>query len=179
MLLDSGIDTGPILSQFNELIRSNDTTESLTTRLFEIGGALLLDQLSLLEENKAILTPQNSNEATMTKMLKKEDGLLDFRMSAETLERKVRAFNPWPGTYTFWSRQMLKIFDVERIPIDKSVLRPGTVIKWTEGGTTSIAIGTGEELLKLHCVQLAGKIPMRAEEFSRGHARFEGSVLPN
>ena len=178
MLLDSGIDTGPVLSQFNEPIRSNDTTESLTTRLFERGGALLEDQLSLLEENKAILNPQNSNEATMTKMLKKEDGLLDFQMSAETLERKIRAFNPWPGTYTFWSRQMLKIFDVERIPIDKSVLRPGTVIKWTEGGTTNIAIGTGEELLKLHRVQLAGKILMRAEDFSRGHARFEGSVLP-
>ena len=178
MYLDSGIDTGPVLSQVEEPIRSDDTTESLTTRLFEKGGDLLLTQISLIRKNKVSLTPQDSNEATMTKMFRKDDGLIDFQMSAENLERKIRAFYPWPGTYTFWGRQMLKILDAERISFENSELRPGTVIKWTEQSVTSIAVVTGSELLKLRKVQLAGKKLMEIQEFFTGHPEFEGSVLP-
>ena len=178
MYLDSGIDTGPVLSQLEEPIRSDDTTESLTTRLFSKGRDLLLTQISLLRENHVSLTPQDSNEATMTKMLRREDGLIDFQMSAENLERQVRAFYPWPGTYTFWDGQMLKIIGAECVSTANSGLMPGTVIKWTENSVICIAVVTGSELLQLHKVQLAGKKQMEAHEFSAGHPRFEGSVLP-
>lgn len=178
MYLDSGIDTGPVLSQVEEPIRSEDTTESLTTRLFAKGGDLLLTQISLIRNNKVSLTLQDSYEATMTKMFRKEDGVIDFQMSAENLERKVRAFYPWPGTYTFWGRQMLKIIDAERITSPNPKSRPGTIIKWTEQSVTNIAVVTGSELLKLNKVQLAGKKPMEIQEFSMGHPEFEGSILP-
>ena len=178
MYLDSGIDTGPVLSQVEEPIRSEDTTESLTTRLFARGGDLLLTQISLIMNNKVSLTPQDSYEATMTKMFRKEDGVIDFHMSAENLERKIRAFYPWPGTYTFWGRQMLKIIDAERIKTPNPKLRPGTIIKWTEQSVTNIAVVTGSELLKLNKVQLAGKKLMEIQEFSMGHPEFEGSILP-
>ena len=178
MYLDSGIDTGPVLSQVEEPIRSEDTTESLTTRLFAKGGDLLLTQISLIRNNKVSLTLQDSYEATMTKMFRKEDGVIDFQMSAENLERKVRAFYPWPGTYTFWGRQMLKIIDAERVTTPNPKSRPGTIIKWTEQSVTNIAVVTGSELLKLNKVQLAGKKPMEIQEFSMGHPEFEGSILP-
>ena len=178
MFLDSGIDTGPVLSQVEEPIRPEDTTESLTTRLFAKGRDLLLTQISLIRNNKVSLTWQDSYEATMTKMFRKEDGVIDFQMSAENLERKIRAFYPWPGTYTFWDRQMLKIIDAERITTPNPKLRPGTIIKWTEQSVTSMAVVTGSELLKLHKVQLAGKKLMEIQEFSMGHPEFEGSILP-
>jgi methionyl-tRNA formyltransferase len=162
MRMDPGVDTGPFFGQRTIPIHPDDTAESLGIRLSIQGSELLLETLPYYIKGKAVLQAQDDSRATRAPMLKKEDGRLDFGLTAEVLERKVRAFNPWPGSYTFFDDQLLK---VHRAHVYESAgVESGK--PYITGGWP--AIGTARGLLVLDEVQPAGKKPMAGDLFLRG-----------
>jgi methionyl-tRNA formyltransferase len=168
MLMDPGIDTGPIISQASIPISNEDTAGTLTSKLSELGANLLIDSLTGYLDDTLRPRPQDGSLATFAPMLKKESGLLDFKQSSVDLERKIRAFNPWPGTYTFWKEQILKIHRAHAI---QSSLEPvGKRIVYQEFP----AIITSQGILVVEELQPAGKNSMPGNIFLRGARGWEG-----
>jgi methionyl-tRNA formyltransferase len=118
-------------------------------------------------------TPQDHSKATYAPMLKKEDGQIDWTKGAEEIDRQVRAFHPWPGAYTEWQGQMLKIYKGE-VRKGKAAGKAGTVL-WV--GTDFVEIETGKDSYLLKEVQLEGKRRMSTRDFLSGHALSVGAVL--
>ncbi|HPH94903.1 MAG TPA: methionyl-tRNA formyltransferase [Anaerolineaceae bacterium] len=161
MKMDAGVDTGAMLSQRATPIQADDTAGSLSDRLAEMGASLLLDTLPDWLAGKLTPQAQDDSRATRAAMLKKEDGLLDLSQPAVALERRVRGFAPWPGTYILWQDQPFKI---HRAHVAQGSARPGLRME-AEGLP---ALGTGDGLLVLDEVQPAGKRPMTGKDFLRG-----------
>jgi methionyl-tRNA formyltransferase len=176
MLLDAGMDTGPIISQFVVGIEPQDTTESLTSRLARAGARLLSETLPLWLDGSLKTLPQDEGVASYSMPVTKEDGAIDWHMGAEEIWRRVRAFYPWPGCNTHWRGKMLKI--VEAIPIDKEKdLEPGRVASLGPGQPPVVGVETGDGILGLLKVQLEGKRALSAGEFIRGQRDFIGAIL--
>jgi methionyl-tRNA formyltransferase len=162
MRMDAGIDTGPVFIQEKETIFSDDTAELLSKRLSQLGKNTLLRILPAILDGK-MTAHEQSGEATYASMLKKEDGLLDWDRPAAELERLVRAFNDWPGTYTFWKSQMIKIRQTK--VIDQVEGEPGSHFLFQ--GLP--AISTSKQSLCLLEVQPAGKKWMSGKDFLNGN----------
>ena len=113
MQIDEGIDTGPILSAQTVNIDPKDTGKTLSLKIAEAGSELLVDTLPDYLTGELQPQPQNESEASYAGLIRKEDGLLDFYHPAEILEKKVRAFNPWPICYFDWNSNFLRIYKVE------------------------------------------------------------------
>ena len=162
MMMDEGVDTGDMLNKRSLPIADDDTAGTLFDKLAPLGAELLVETLPKYLSGELKPQPQPEEGATYAKMLKKEDGCLDFSQSAEELERRVRAFSPWPGTFFEWEGAPLK---VHRAHVDgrKS---PGNGIKLTVEGVP--AIGTAEGVLVLDQIQPAGKKPMDGKSFLAG-----------
>jgi methionyl-tRNA formyltransferase len=164
MRMDEGLDTGPILLREAVPIGARTTAAELHDRLAALGARLILRALA---ENPP---PQPQPEgATYAPKLGREDGRLDWSRDAATLERRVRAFNPWPGTFTTLRGVMLKVLEAEQVGGDGAP--PGTVLE----GALTVACGAGA--LRLTRVQLAGRPAMAAAAFLRGHPVPAGSRL--
>jgi methionyl-tRNA formyltransferase len=111
-------------------------------------------------------------------MLKKEDGALNWQLPASALARQVRAYDPWPGTYTHWKGKLLKILKAQARAVEISVdIPPGTVKLQEEAGHQVLAIVTGSGLLLVKQLQLEGKKAMSTEEFLHGYGQIVGQVL--
>jgi methionyl-tRNA formyltransferase len=168
MKMDPGVDTGPLLSQRATPIEPEETAGELALRLAELGAGLLGETLPGYLAGALPPQPQDQSKATLAPMLKKEDGLLDFALPAEDLARRVRAFNPWPGAYTTWQGQMLKIHRARAEEVseqeDGRYLEPG----WTRVYAGLPAFTTGRGLLLLDEVQPAGKRAMPGKQFLQG-----------
>jgi methionyl-tRNA formyltransferase len=162
MRMDPGVDTGPLLSQRSIPIHSDDTAGSLSQRLAGLGAQLLVETLPGYLSGERGPQPQDDSQATYAPMLKKEDGRLDFSQPADRLALRVRAFNPWPGAYTIWQEQPLKVHQASRL--DKPSPGPGRTV--VHGGQP--AVGTSDGLLVLEEVQPAGKRPMPGTVFLNG-----------
>lgn len=173
MQMDEGVDTGPVLARREEPIRPDDTTGSLTERLARVGAELLVDVLPRYLRGEIRPVPQPEEGVTYCRPLKKEDGHLDWARPAAELERRVRATNPWPGAFTFWKGQMLKVWRAVAHPDRVGDAPPGTVIPMGDGA----AVVTGQGLLELLEVQMAGKNLLPIEAFLRGRRDFIGAVL--
>lgn len=102
MLMDEGMDTGPMLLQERLGIMKDDTAGTLAPRLAELGGRLLVETIAQLKAGTLMPKKQDDGQATMAPLLKKEDGLIDWTMSAASLANRVRGLSPWPGAYTFF-----------------------------------------------------------------------------
>lgn len=161
MLMDAGVDTGPILAQRQLEITHEDTSVTLATRISTAGAALLLEVLPRFLSGQIRPVPQDESLATKAPMLRKRDGLLDPSRSAAELERRVRALDPWPGAYLEWKGRILKILAAHAIP---GTFAPGGHVLH-EGG---IAIGTSEGALVLDMVQLEGRKRVSGPEFLAG-----------
>jgi methionyl-tRNA formyltransferase len=176
MKMDAGLDTGPILSQRSIPIGPDDTRESLTARLAELGAGLLSDTLPDWLAGHIQPQPQDDGQATLAPRLAKEEGRIDWHEPAEKIARRVRAFYPWPGAFTFWQGKQLKILraaaSLETRPKGEAS-PPGTVIEGPDGP----GIVTGLGILNLYEVQPAGKRPMPADTFTHGARGFVGSRL--
>jgi len=173
MLMDEGLDTGPILSQATVDIASEDTTASLTEKLGQLGGQLLLDTLPHWLAGEVTPREQDESQATYAGMLRREDGRIDWTEPAEKIARRCRAFYPWPGAFTFWDEKRLKVLSARPLFVNLPTEAPGKVVQVN----SNIAVVTGEGLLILEELQLAGKRPLSAEEFARGQREFVGSLL--
>jgi methionyl-tRNA formyltransferase len=116
MLMDVGLDSGPILSQRKVSMSADDTTGSLSVKLAQAGAQLLMETLPLWVEGRIKAQPQEEGEVSHTKAIAKEDGQIDWQLPALELWRRVRAFYPWPGCYTWWRGKRLKLSRV--VPLD-------------------------------------------------------------
>lgn len=164
MQVDEGLDTGPMLLREAVPIGPASTAPELHDRLAALGARLILRALA---ENPTP-QPQPADGATYAPKLGREDGRLDWSRDAAELDRRVRALNPWPGTFTTLDRAMLKVLAAQPVAADGV---PGTVL---DNGLT-IACGAGA--LRLTRVQLAGRPAMSAAEFLRGHRVPAGTRL--
>jgi methionyl-tRNA formyltransferase len=173
MLLDEGMDTGPVLAQASLPIRPDDTTGSLSERLAALGAELLIATLSRWLAGEIQPVPQDNGLATACKPLRKEEGRLDWSLPAIELERRVRAYNPWPGAYTMWLDQRLKVLRAKSLLDWHGPQSPGQVLDLPEG--TAVATGAGALLLLE--VQLAGRRVMNITDFVRGQRGFVDSRL--
>jgi methionyl-tRNA formyltransferase len=177
MLLDAGMDSGPVLSWQEVAIEDTDTTGSLTAKLAGLGAQLLSETLPGWISGSIKPVPQDKSRATITRILTKLDGEIDWQLSAVQQWRQVRAFQPWPGTFTKWQGKQLKI--VEAVPLQPEKRgQPGKVIALTGQSAAPVGVECGEGILGLLRVQLEGKKEVSAEEFIRGQRDFAGSILP-
>jgi methionyl-tRNA formyltransferase len=166
MKMDAGLDTGPILSQRSVRIKPDETAGSLFKTLSQLGADLLLKTLPGYISGEIVPHPQPEGGATYAGMMKKQEGELDFSQPAAELERKVRAFNPWPGTYFDWDGGRLKVHKAHTTFVFTYMFQPpGT--RTTHDGLPSI-YGGDNTMLVLEEVQPAGKKRMSGKAFLAG-----------
>ncbi|ODT99656.1 MAG: methionyl-tRNA formyltransferase [Rhodospirillales bacterium SCN 65-16] len=175
MRMDEGLDTGPMLLAESTPISAADTAESVHDRLAELGARLIVSTLDGLMRNSIDAVVQPEEGVTYAHKLGKEEGVLDWRRPAAEIERKIRAFHPWPGT----SFEAPKDNGVERIKVLEATLTlaggtPGTV-SIARDGFPVVACGVGG--LKLLKLQRPGKSAQSADAFLRGFALGAGTVL--
>lgn len=173
MQMDEGLDTGDMLTKVVVPITNEDTGESLHDKLSEAGAKLCVETLELIEAGNITPVKQPKECDSYAKLLNKQMGELDFTKSASELELLVRAFTPWPGTYTHIDGKMLKVLSA--YVIDDNVSKnPGTIIK-VSGDGLEIACGSG--ILVATKVQLEGKKKMSVHDFLLGYKINEGTAL--
>ena len=166
MYMAEELDTGDMLLQRKVDILPTDTGGSLHDRLAQVAPQALLEALQMLGKDSAPRIPQDNALATYAPKLTRDDGKIDWSEAAEVIERKIRAFNPWPGAFTEIATpevRKLKIFSAAIVDFDG---KPGEFLR----SDKEVIIATGGKALLLGEVQLEGKRRMSAREFSRGHA---------
>jgi methionyl-tRNA formyltransferase len=173
MQMDAGLDTGPMLSIARERIRSDDTTASLSERMSHLGAQLMADTLPKYLSGEIAPQPQPEDGATYSPKIDKANAQINWNKPAIEIERMVRAYIPWPGTQTLWVGQLVKVLKTQVIE-GKRDGEIGRVAKLSDG---SIGVMTGEGVLVLKEIQLAGRKAMKAEDFVRGQPKFIGAVL--
>ncbi len=178
MLMDEGLDTGPILLQMSHPIASDDTGASLESKLAPIGARLLLSTLLLLENGSLVPISQDASQASIAPRIKKEDALIDWSWQATRIHNRVRAFDPWPVAYVELEGGPVKIWKTRLaaalLPTE-SAARPGEILS-VDDNTIWIACG-GESRLGIEQVQAAGKARISAAEFAHGRRLAPGDVL--
>ncbi len=188
MRMNEGLDTGDIIMERAIPIRDDETGDSLFDALMEVGKDLLPEAMALIEEGKAVYTPQPEESTTpYAKMLKRQSGLIDWSKSAQEIGRMVRAFCSWPGTYTYLNGRTLKIWKAEAILSDRENTAeqtggasevknaaPGMIL--TARGD-ELTVQTGDGILRLTEVQPEGKKRMAADAYLRGYHPQERDVL--
>ena len=140
-----------------------DTGVSLHDRIAQIAPETLLDSLRMIAKGSAARVPQNKTLASYAPKLTRDDGAIDWSEPAEVIERKIRAFNPWPGALMKLDGRNLKIFSAAIVDLSG---KPGKILR----GEKELVIAAGKGALSLSEVQLEGKRRMTVEEFLRGHA---------
>jgi len=165
MYMDEGLDTGDILLAEKIEIVPTETGGSLHGRLAEIAPEALRKAISLLSKGDAPRTAQESQLATYAPKLEREHGRIDWAEPAEVIERKIRAFDPWPGAFMEFGKRKLKIF--RATIVDRSG-NPGQIL----AGENKLVVAAGKEALLLDEVQLEGKRRMSAADFLRGHSQI-------
>ncbi|MCL0030473.1 methionyl-tRNA formyltransferase [Dehalococcoidia bacterium] len=175
MLLDEGMDTGPIIKQSDAItLRGDEKCSELSKMLFEIGGNLLIDSIRDFECGVIQTTEQDESLATLTKLIRSSDGEINWNEEAIKIYRLMRAFDEWPGIYTFWEGKRLKISDMEITENTRWVIQPGRVVKKGK----NMFIGTGSGPLKILSLQLEGRRTITGNQFLVGYHSIVGSTLP-
>ena len=178
--MDARLDCGPILSQRKTEIGVNETAKQLHDRLAIMGSELLIDTIPDWIRGQIKIQPQEETTATYTKTLKREDGKINWGKSAEEIEKQIRAFDYWPGSFTLWQilkgtllrvkilkTRVFRSFDGKKYPIGKILVVP----------QNEIGVQCEKDFLILEELQLEGKRPMASEKFLRGHPDFIGTIL--
>ncbi len=174
MKLDEGVDTGPVLAQAQVMMTDWDTTGLVTEKLSRIGAQLLLEVLPHWFAGKINPRSQDNTRTNYTRMINKEAGEIDWTQPAVNIWRQVRAYQPWPGSYTRWQGKQLKI--IEAGHVDAPSITPGRVVQLSD--SIGFGVETGLGILVVIRVQMEGKRVMASDEFLRGQRQLIGSVLP-
>ena len=173
MQMELGLDSGPVLAESTIDITPEDTGGSLHDRLSTLGGQLLSENLRSIETQTLVALPQNPDQVCYAHKLNKAESALDLKDAAQTLERKIRAFDPWPGTTLRLNSQTLKILNATTAQGD--ALAPiGAVVNVDRDG---IAIQTGKGLLNLKRLQKPGGKPMPVSAFLNGTPLLAGMTF--
>jgi methionyl-tRNA formyltransferase len=172
MRMDPGLDTGPVYVCRSTAITAQDTAATLHDRLAQLGADLLAECLDDILNGRFPPTPQDDTLSTYAPMIQKENGRLDWSQPADALDRHIRAMTPWPGAFTTWSGETLKILAAEPVA-GQPAGEIGQVSQTREGAV--VRAGSGG--LRLLQIQLAGKRAMEMAEFLRGRPDFIGSRL--
>lgn len=182
MLMDAGMDSGPILAQSTHPVDPDDTTGTLSDKLAAFGADLLAETLPRWLHDDIEPHPQDPALATTTSLLRKEDGAIDWTRPATEIWRRVRACNPWPGAYTHLHDEMFHIW--QAWPVDAPAReKPGTVVTLTPEQRAAVpdsppfAVQSGDGLLAVREAQRAGRSALPAAEFLRGMPAFIGKRL--
>ena len=175
MLIDEHMDHGPILNQMTLSIDADETPDSFIQKVITEGADFFVETFLNYTQGKITPQPQQDKDATVCSLLTKEDGQMDWSKSATELERKVRAFHPWPGTWTTIRIQekewRLKILET-KLADGKSPLPFGTLFLENQ----HLCVTTGNGALELITLQPEGKTPMSAQEFVAGYASWIGQT---
>lgn len=174
ILMDEGLDSGPILAREKVGIAATDTTGSLTAKLAHVGAGLLMDTLPKWLKGELEPQPQDEPQATYSRLITSKDSEIDWHLPVVELWQRVRAFNPWPGCYTWWQGKRLKIHSAALV----SRLARGEVGKVIAlRQPPKVGVVTGDGILGLCQVQLEGRHEMSIADFVRGQRDFIGSIL--
>ncbi len=173
ILMDEGMDTGPILLSRTVPIDPKDTAASLQERLAVVGAGAVLETIGGLEKKGIRPVPQDESQATYAPPLRKEDGWIDWSQPASVLHRRMRALNPWPGTFTRLGGKILKVFSAE---VDETYQseNPGCIVN---AGPEGIRVATGKGHLILKEIQAEGKKRLLVRDFLLGHPVEPGKIL--
>ena len=177
--MNEGLDTGDILKQEEITLSPTETYPSLHKKLAELGANVLPFSLLGYIKGEMELSPQNEDQATYVSSCKKQDGHLDWRESAEIIERKIRAFQPWPGTYSCVKHSgnkkiMIKVLEVEHQPLKINDYPSGTLFM---DDKENLCIQCQNNALKIIKIQPEGKSSMNGKEFIRGYKDLLGKPL--
>jgi len=185
MLMEKGLDTGPMLAKKAVPIANDETQSSLMQKLAEVGAELLLETLPLWAGGQLVAEPQDSSQATLTGIIKKDAGQINWHEPAALIERKTRAYNPWPGVFTNWNDQLLKILRAEvlsqnEVNFDQlQTVIPGQTLlaRIDKTGEERLIIATGDGFLAPGELQLAGKKAVNIKDFLQGQKSIIGAQL--
>lgn len=175
MLMNEGLDTGDMIAKRQVRLAEDETGGSLFDRLAETGALLCVETMEMLEKGTAEFTPQNSEEATHTAMIRKELGAIDWTKSAVEIERLIRGLNPWPSAYTRLDGKTFKIWKAQVVEGAANV-KPGVIFRIEKN---NMYVQTGEGALSLLEVQLEGKKRMDVGSFLRGCQVEAGTAFSN
>ncbi len=172
MKMDEGMDTGDILLQREIPIGPQDTAETLHDKLASLAAELLVETLGKMKGGEISPIHQDSSQATYAPSLEKENGRIDWKEEAQEIDRRVRAFNPWPGAFTQYQGRVFKIFRGEA---REGEAKDGGRVLWV--GRDFIEVGTGKGSFLMREVQLEGKKRMGVRDFLAGHSIPVGIVF--
>jgi len=175
MQMDAGMDTGSMLARRAIAIGDEETATELSARLAALGAEVLSETLPMIERARIEPEPQDEREATYAPILKREDGLVDWRMSAREIANRVRAFQPWPGTYTWFRGARLTIWRAREVEINSEKIEPGTITSIDDSGITVACAGSTS--LRVEELQAEGKRRMSARDFVNGMRISAGELI--
>ena len=171
MQMDEGLDTGPMLLTRSERINATDTTGSLHDRLAALGGELIVDALKKLQQGGLLAQAQPTDGMTYAAKISKQEADLDFRLPAETLLRRIHAFNPFPGAVVHLHETAVKIWQASSV---EAKGKPGEILSVTSEG---VVVACGSGALKLLELQKPGGKRLAAAQFIQGFAMEPGQCL--
>lgn len=167
MQMEKGLDTGDILATSTCPITASDTSATLYSKLADMGAISLLDVLEQLATNRACATKQDDSKASYAHKLSKEEARIDWHLPAEQIERCIRAFNPWPGSFFSVEGQMIKVWQASVVRHQSD--EPGTITHIDKSG---ISVATSDGLLKLEVLQPAGKKNMSCQDLLNSRQKW-------
>ncbi len=174
MRMDAGLDTGDMIAKVEVPLDESETAGTLFDKLSTAGAKLLVQTLPSLADGTAVYEKQPEESPTpYARMIKKQDGEINWARSAEEIERWIRGMSPWPSAYTHLGNKTLKIWTAKAEEGQKNCA-PGTVL---EAGKEGLVVSAGHGALRLLEIQLEGKKRMEAEAFLRGFSIERGTVL--
>lgn len=179
MLLDKGMDTGPIIAQKSCPIDPMERSDTLTEKLTALSKELLLETLPLWVKRKITATPQPGEGVTLCQLIEREDGRIFWDLTAPEIYNRYRGLYPWPGIFTFWKKDeddliRIKLHEIECQKVNPSTPRHvGEVFEIGE----DLGVQTGSGVILIKSLQLEGKNKVSAAEFLRGNPKCVGSLL--
>ncbi len=163
MVLEEGLDTGPVFCSKEMYIQSDDTAASMHDKLSRLGAQLLLEALPKYLSGQLVPQAQDHSQATYAPLLKKEDGRIDFSLPATQIKSRMRGFNPWPGAFCVLAGKKFKLLNAE---VGKGKGQPGEILSADSQG---LEIACGKDSLRVLELQPEGKKPMTVSQYLAGH----------
>ncbi len=173
MLLDAGMDTGPVLLKEETEISAEDNLGNLQRRLAQMGAPLLLKTIAGLATGNLIAQPQDPAQASYAPKISREEGQIDWRHPARVLGNLLRALDPWPGAYSTWNGRTIKLFRPSVLE-DQAMEPPGTLAEVTSRG---LKVATTDGYLLIREVQMENRSRMSVDQFLRGNPIKSGQRL--